>query len=123
MMKNKIKTDGFAALELHTSIILLVILVFCFSVSLNGFAKVNDYHIVKQRCIAAAEAQLDSIEVTGAGLSKEQFESLWPKVDCEIEQSEPRDEWKGTKLIKVSTTSDSFNHKVKVELCRYMVQK
>ena len=122
-MKNKIKISGFIAIELHTGILLLVMLLFCFAVSMNGFARVNDYHLVKQRCIAAAQAQLDSIELTGTELSKKQFESLWPKIDCFIEQTSPTDQWKGTKLIKVSTGADSFNHKVKIELCRYIPEK
>jgi hypothetical protein len=121
-MKNKIKTKGFLALELYTGIALLTILTFCFAVSMNGFARINDYHIVKQRCIAAAQAQLDSIELTGTELSKEQFDCLWPKIDCQIQQTSPTDQWKGTKLIKVSAVSQSFNHKVKIELCRYIPQ-
>jgi len=122
-MKNKIKTNGFLTLELHTGIVLLVMLTFCFAVSMNGFARINDYHLVKQRCIAAAQAQLDSIEITGSALSKKQFKSLWPKINCSIKQTLPTNQWKGTKLIKVSADSQSFNHKVKTELCRYIPQK
>lgn len=122
IMKNKLKTNGFLALEMQTSVILLALLLFCFTVGMNGFARINDYHIVKQRCIAAAQAQLDSIEMTGAELEKEKFESLWPKVEYQIQQSFPDEQWKGTKLIRVSAASQSFNHKVKIELCRYIPQ-
>ena len=117
--KNK-KYSGFLLTEIVVSLTILGILLACLALSLNGFRKFNHYQLVRQRCTAAAQAELDSIAVTGKLISDEDFKRLWPKLSVSIKESAGAGQWEGMKLVKVTTKANSFNKKVKVELCRYI---
>jgi len=117
--KNK-KYGGFLFAELIVALTVLGILLLGLAFSLHGLAKFNRYQLVRQRCIAAAQAQLDSLSVTGRPVSDEDFKRLWPKLNVSIQQSEGTGQWDGMKLVKVTTTGRSFRSEVKVQLTRYI---
>ncbi len=118
--KNK-DYGGFLLTELTVALALLGILLTCLALSLNGFRRFNNYQLVRQRCVAAAQAELDSIIVTGNRISQENFGQLWPKLSVLVEKSDGTGQWKGLKLIKVKTKGKSFNKDVEIELSRYIL--
>jgi type II secretory pathway pseudopilin PulG len=91
------------------------------ALSLYGFAKLNRYHWMRQHCIAAARAQLDSIAVTGEVILDEDFKRLWPNLSVSIKESAGAGQWEGMKLVEVTARGNSFSKEVKVQLCRYFV--
>lgn len=119
--KNK-KYAGFLFAELIVALTVLGILLIGLTLSLHGLAKFNRYQLVRQRCIAAAQAQLDSLSVTGRPISNEDFKRLWPKLDVSIQQSEGTGQWDGMKLVKVTTAGRSFRNEVKVQHTRYILR-
>ena len=118
--KNK-KYSGFLLMELTVSLTIVGILLVGLALSLDGFRRFNRYQLVRQRCTAAAQAQLDSIAVTGKPIPDEDFKRLWPKLSISINKADGTSQWVGMKLIEVTTRGKSFNKEVKVQLCRYIL--
>lgn len=114
------KYKGFFFAELVVAFAVLGMLLVGFAMSLYGMTKFNRYQLVKQQCVAAAQAQLDSISVTGQPVSEEEFKKLWPKINVNIEQSDGTGQWEGLKLVQAKTSGMSFNTRVNVKLSRYI---
>jgi hypothetical protein len=114
------KYKGYLFAELVTGFAIFGILLVSLGILLHGLAKFNLCQVVRQQCVAAAQAQLDSISATGQPVSENDFNRLWPKINVTIEQSEGTGQWKGLKLVRAKTSGMSFNSHVKVELARYI---
>ena len=107
--------------ELIVALTILGMILIGFAVSLDGFARFNHYQLVRQRCIAAAQAQLDSIAATGRPISEEAFGKLWPKLNSSVpEEEDGQGQWEGCKLVRVTVSGPSTNHKARVTLSRYV---
>ena len=117
--RNK-KYRGFLLTELMVSMVVFGIILTCLALSLNGFRKFNHYQLVRQRCISAAQAELDSIAVTGREISEEDFKRLWPRLSVSVEKTDGTGQWEGLKLVSVKAKARSFNNDVEVELTRYI---
>ncbi len=113
------KRAGFLASELTVALSVLAVLLTCFAMSLHGFAKFNRYQLIRQRCIAAAQAQLDSITATGKPIVQDDLKRLWPTLNVSIERSAATGQWQGMELIEVTAKGESFRNKVQVKLSRY----
>jgi prepilin-type N-terminal cleavage/methylation domain-containing protein len=111
---------GFLLTELIVALTVLGILMTGFALSLHAFAQFNSYQLVRQRCIAAAQAELDSMTATGKPVPGEDFERLWPGLTVSIDESPGVGQWQGMKLVNVTTNGKSFRSKVQVRLCRYI---
>lgn len=114
---------GFLLTELMVALTVLGTLLACLALTLHHFRKFNEHQLARQRCIAAAQAELDSITVTGEAISQGDFERLWPRLSVSVEQSDGAGQWKGLKLVKVRAKDSSFKKSVTVELCRYILVK
>ena len=119
--KNK-KCSGFLFADLVVGLSVLGILLACMALSLHGFTKFNHYQLLRQNCIAAAQAELDSIATTGRPMSDEALKRLWPKVSVSIQQSAGTAQWERMKLVKVTASGKSFRKEVKVQLSRYVLR-
>ncbi len=119
--KNK-KYRGFFIAEIIVASAVLAILLAGLAMSLYGFAKFNRYQLVRQQCIAAAQAELDSITTTGKPIPDEDFKRLWPKLDVNIKSSAPAGQWQGLSLVEVTANGMSYNKEVKVKLARYVLE-
>ncbi|MEJ2649075.1 MAG: type II secretion system protein [Sedimentisphaerales bacterium] len=117
--KNK-KRNGFFIVEIMVSLALLGMLIAGLTISMHGLAKFNLYQLVRQRCVAAAQAQLDSISSTGKTISDEEIKRLWPKIEMSVEQKDGTGQWEGLTLFTIKTRGMSYNTPVKVELSRYI---
>jgi type II secretory pathway pseudopilin PulG len=119
MIRTK-KANGMIMTELIIALGILTVLLACFASALGAFGAINHYYMSKQRCIAAAQAQLDSISVTGEALGEEEFKKLWPKIEVSIEKLQGAGQWQGLTLVKVTTKAKTCGRMVTIELSRYI---
>ena len=113
---------GYLFAEMATALAVLGVLLVGFAVSLDGFRRFNHYQLVRQRCIAAAQAHLDSITERGKPVGDEDFKRLWPKLTVSIQESPGIEQWKGLMLVEVMVGGQSFNRQVQVKLSRYILE-
>ena len=121
MSGNKKNNDGFLVAEMTVALTVLGAVLVGFALSLHTFAKFNRYQLERQRCIAAAQAQLDSITATGKPIPAEDFERLWPRLTVSIKNSAGTGQWEGIQLVEVTTKGKSFRNEVNVRLSRYIL--
>ena len=115
------KDSGFLFVEIVVALAILGMLLVGLALSLHGFAKFNLYQLVRQQCIAAGQAELDSITTIGKPIDDEDFKRLWPKLSISIEESAGTGQWQGMKLVEVTTNGMSFSKEVEVQLARYVL--
>jgi len=123
MSRENKKCSGYLLTELIVALTILGMLFIVLASSLYGFAKFNRYQLVRQRCISAAQAQLDSIAVTGKPIPDQDFKRLWPRLTVSVHQSPGTGQWEGMKLVSVTARGGSFNKEVEVQLHRYILAK
>ena len=88
--------------------------------TLSTTAKFNKMQLAAQQCLAAARAQLDSIDATGEPISPEKLHSLWPEVKTEITQTDAAGNWQGLKCVLITAEAQGWEKKeIEVKLCRY----
>jgi type II secretory pathway pseudopilin PulG len=114
------RAGGFLLTELIVSITLVGLIVVGLTVSMQGAAGFNRYEWSRQQCIAAAQAQIDSLTATGKPLSDDQIERLWPKVAVVVEHSAGQGQWSGLDLLEVTATMKIGPHPTQVRLARYV---
>ena len=117
------KNKGFSLTEIIVASAIIGMLMVALAMSMYGFAKFNRYQLVRQQCIAAARAELDSITITGKPISDEDFKRLWPKLDVNIKNSAGTGQWQGLSLVEVTANGMSYNKIVKVKLARYVLER
>jgi type II secretory pathway pseudopilin PulG len=122
MTKNKTHR-GFLMTELMVSLVVLGMLLIAFTISLDGFRRLNHYQLVKQHCISAAQATLDSIAVSGTAIDENDLNRLWPNVTIQIDEAEGTGQWNGLKLITVTAKGVSHSKKAEVRLSRYFLKQ
>lgn len=105
--------------ETMIALALLGTIMLCMAIGLKTFGNFNQYLFAKQRCISAAQAQLDSISATGMSVSDDVNKRLWPKVKIKIEESQGSGQWQGLKLIKVKAIEQSGQKQAHIEMARY----
>jgi type II secretory pathway pseudopilin PulG len=120
MERKRIRCRGFLFAELIVSLSLLGLIIAGLAVSMNGFTMVNDYQWARQRCTAAAQAQLDSIVATGRPIEPPELRRLWPGVEVSLERAPGAVPWEGLELIQVTATTQPGSRKVTVRLARYV---
>jgi hypothetical protein len=108
---------GIFLADFLTSIALLGVIITILATSTNAFSKFNHYQWARQRCIAAATAQLDSITATGSPIGEQELQRLWPFVNVTVERSGADGRWNGLELVQVTAVA----REVKVRLVRYIL--
>lgn len=119
--KNR-KNSGFFLAEIIIASAIIGMLLVGLAMSMYGFAKFNRYQLVRQQCIAAAMAQLDSITATGKTIPDEDCKKLWPKLDINVKSSAGTGQWQGLSLVEVTANGMSYSKEVKVKLARYVLE-
>jgi type II secretory pathway pseudopilin PulG len=120
MSREERRYGGFLYAEMTVALTVIAMLLAGVAFSLNGIAKFNHYQLVRQQCIAAAQAELDSFTATGGPIKDEDFHRVWPQLNVSIEKSAGRGQWEGTQLVKVTTTGRYLRKQVIIELSRYI---
>ncbi len=113
---------GWIALEAMTAIVLLGVLGASFTMLQRSTAALNEAHLTRQRCILAAEAQLDSLTATGRALDASEVERCWPGVRTGVRRRPGEGEWEGLTLATVSATAavPKSGRQIGVDLSRYL---
>ncbi|MBN1456375.1 MAG: hypothetical protein JW912_00805 [Sedimentisphaerales bacterium] len=124
MKIHRSKHKGWITTEVVVSIMLLTTLIGTLAMAMSFTRKFNKYQLVNQQCIAAAQAQLDSITVTGRTIDQETLRRLWPMITVTTEIQTPGEDWQGLELARVRATGRSINRskEVTVEMSRYFVK-
>jgi hypothetical protein len=120
MSRNKRRFGGFIFAEIAVSLTVMAMLLAGVAFSLNGIAKFNHYQLVRQQCIAAAQAELDSLTATGNQIEDEDFSRIWPQLSVSIEKTAGQGQWQGIQLVKVTTAGKYLRKQVTIELSRYI---
>jgi len=119
-MERRIRDRGFILAELITATALLGLIIAGLAVSMNGFSLVNDCQWARQRCTAAAQAQLDNITATGRLIEPPELKRLWPGVDVSVDRAPAAAPWGGLELVRVMAAAQAGPRKVTVHLTRYL---
>jgi len=120
MLHKKRRSGGFIFAEIAVSLTVIAMLLAGVAFSMNGIAKFNHYQLVRQQCIAAAQAELDSLTATGMPIEEEDFNRIWPQLKVSIEKTAGQGQWQGAQLVKVTTTGKYLRKQVTIELSRYI---
>ena len=122
MSHKKRRYGGFLFAEIAVALTVMAMLLAGVAFSMNGIAKFNRYQLVRQRCIAAAQAQLDSLTATGKPIEDEDFSRIWPQLTVSVEKSAGQGQWQDTQLVKVTTSGRYLRKQVTIELSRYILR-
>ncbi|MHC4541859.1 MAG: type IV pilus modification PilV family protein [Planctomycetota bacterium] len=114
------KSKGFILTEIIVALAVLGMVLAGLAMSLHGFAKFNRYQLIRQRCIAAAQAQLDSIAATGRPIGDEDLSRLWPGLTVSVKQSPGEGQWGELEFVEVTASGKSYRKDVNIKLSRYM---
>lgn len=122
VMSYRRRYDGFLLAELIVSLTILAMLLAGMAYSLNGMAKFNRYQLIRQQCIAAAQAELDGLTATGRPILDEDFKRLWPELRVSIDKTQGTGQWQGMELVEVTASGKSFRKQVQIKLYRYILR-
>lgn len=114
-MRN-MRYKGLFLADLMVSTVLLGVIITILAASVNGFSKFNEYQWARQRCVAAATAQLDSVTATGSLIEEQELQRLWPYVSVTVDRSAANGPWAGLERVQVTAAT----REVKVRLTRYI---
>ncbi len=120
MKKNRTRCGGFLWAEIAVATALLGVVLAGLVVALNGFTLVNNCQWARQRCTAAAQAQLESLATIGQGIEPAQLQRLWPGVEVVVERTPGAGPWEGLEAVRVTATAQPGPHRVTVRLVRYL---
>jgi len=110
------RQSGFIMADFLTAAAVLGLIITLLTISASGFAKFNEYQWARQRCLAAATAQLDSITAAGSPIGAQELERLWPQVSVSVDRSPASGPWAGLELVQVTAAAG----RVKLRLVRYV---
>jgi type II secretory pathway pseudopilin PulG len=113
------RRNGFLTVELVVATALLGMLMAGMAVSLGGFAAFNAYLWTRQRCTAAAQAQLDGLVATGRPIEPQELQRLWPEVEVALDVQTGAPPWEGLQRVEVTATAPARVREVRVRLVRY----
>ncbi|MEN6577430.1 MAG: hypothetical protein ABFD90_13890 [Phycisphaerales bacterium] len=120
MAANGMRQKGIFTAELMVGMALLGLALVGLAVSIQGISLFNRYQWTRQRCMAAAEAQLDSLATTGRPIDEAEIKRLWPDVAVAIERTPGAGPWERLELLRVTATGKAGPHAVMVRLERYV---
>lgn len=106
--------------ELMVSTALLGMAVAGIAVTIQGATMINRYQWTRQRCVAAAEAQIDSLAATGKPIDEAEIARLWPEVQVTVDRTAGQAVWEGLELVRVTAVGMAGPHAVTIRLERYV---
>ncbi len=111
---------GFLLTEIIIALSILGLLLGGLGVSLAGFARFNRYQLTRQQCVAAAQAQLESIAATGQPIPAEDIARLWPGLTVAIKETAGAGQWQGLTLVQATASDKGRRRNIQVQLSRYV---
>ena len=123
MLKDNERFAGWILAELSVSIAIIIVLLGSLALALNSFGRMNEYQLNRQRCAAAAQAQLDSIAATGQQIEQTEVTRLWPGIATALEQKPGSGDWEGMIMVVVTARTVNTQKPVSITLARYVLAK
>ena len=114
------KQSGWLTTEMVIAIGIMATLISAMAVVGNTFKKVNDTRWMRHTVLAAGQAQMDAIVVTGKPIDKDTFRRLWPKVQCTVDVSQGTGQWQGLQKIQLDLSAKCRERTVKTSMVRYI---
>ena len=114
---------GWLMIEMMVALAILGILAVGLAQTQYHLGRFNAVQLARMRCIAAAQAQLDSISATGQPIADNELARLWPGVRTVVDESPGQGDWTGLTMVKVTASGSAKGPEVKLELARYVVPK
>lgn len=118
-MKHRRSTPGFMLTELIVSLSGLGILMAMLAVTLFWAGRCHHLLFLRQKCIAAAQAQIESICTRGLPIEPNKATALWPDVELQTQILPGLDQWQGLGLIQATASIRSGRTVVQISLARY----
>ena len=113
------RRGGWLLAEMLTSIILLTMLLGGLAFSQATARKFNAVQLTRQRCLAAGEAQLDSLAARGRRVAAEDVARLWPGIVCDLKFAPGQGVWQGLTQATVTARGRVEGREYTVQLARY----
>ena len=83
--------------------------------------RLNACQLARQRCIAAGQAQLDSVAAAGRPIDADRLAKLWLGVTVEVRRSPGKGDWAGLTHVAVTASAPVEQElTVTVDLARYV---
>ena len=121
MKINHSSIRGFVMTEVIVSVVTLGMIVTGLGFMLAGFTRFNGTQWARQQCLAAAQAQLDSLTATGRLLSEAEIERLWPGMIVSTRRTPGAGPWEGLDRVEVTATKKNYPLRATVLLARYVI--
>lgn len=114
------RCSGWMVAEMVIAVSIITILMIGMLVSLHNFSLLNRYQLLRHRCVAAGQAQLDAIAAGGPTISDEEIERLWPEAKVTVAESAGAGQWQGLRLVEVTARAVFSEKTIEVRLSRYL---
>ncbi len=113
------KNNGWLLTEVAVTLFVLASFFMVMISATATFGRFNWLLLNKQRCMAAARAQVDSVVSTGRALKDEDFKRLWPRLEVAVDIRDGAGDWKGLKLCVVTTRAKARKRYIEIRLSQY----
>ena len=120
VFEKRTKRTGFITTEVIVATAILGIIIVGLTASMSAFSSFNEYQWTRQRCIAAAQAQLDSITATGRAVEPEKLARLWGALEVSVSREPGAAQWEGLELVRITAAGQAGPRRVTVHLARYI---
>jgi type II secretory pathway pseudopilin PulG len=110
---------AFLLTELMVALAILGILMVAMAVTLFGVRRFHQVLWVRQQCMAASQAQIDSLMATGLAIEPNRIATLWPRLKVETQVRPGQGSWRGLDLVQATASILSGRRVVTVTLARY----
>ena len=112
------KQSGLLLTETLVGVSILAMVMAGVAVTTADFGQLNDFQMARQRCLAAAQAQLDGLAAGHGELSAADVARLWPGVTTAVTRQPGQGDWAGLTQVTVTAELDSRGRAVRVSLAR-----
>jgi type II secretory pathway pseudopilin PulG len=110
---------AFLATEMLVALSILGIVMTGLALTLHSVGRFHRLLWCRQQCLAACQAQIDSLISTGHGLDPNALSVLWPRVSTDVEIRSGQGQWQGLDRVKVTASIPDGGHTVRMTLSRY----
>ncbi len=117
------RTGGWLLTEMLVGMALIAMVIGALAAVRYRSRQLHAMHLLKQQCVSAVQAQLDTIAATGEVLPAADVRRLWPDVTVAIERTDGEGDWAGLTRVNAVATGQCDQRTVRVELGRYVAGK
>ena len=114
-------SGGLISIEFIVTLSLMMLLFVLLTETLIAVGRANRAQWARQRCLAAAGAQLDSVAATGKPINPAVFERLWPQLKVSIQTEPGSGDWQGLTLVRVDVQRHMNRKDIHILQSRYIL--